>query len=602
MREFHLRSIGIKLPHLNKHGRLFMRKLQLGQKIFLANFLIALLSLGLYGSYNYFQTITVNKAQLIETVQGKMDAISSHAESIVARVETQASSFVLSEIFKESIQNMEQKKPVEYYDAYLKLDRYCADMENLDKLYTINVYFENRYTMFNNQERFFYDNINVTSKLQGESKGWFYDQENFANSILYARKVNSGTENEVTVLFILPEKALISWGDGLLFYDDEITFIGMANRQFPSYDTDGMKSMILEQVISSGLSNGSLNMRINEREYYVLFQRGVRTPFYTISAYPTANMEIRALQSVRGMFYILLPILCVAFMISGFVSIKISKRLKHLAKVMDHMSENDFKAQIDDDTDDEISRLVQSFNYMSEKINNTMEEIRSVQKKQAMAELRMLQAQINPHFIYNTLDSVSWLAIKTDAPEISYIVRNLSEFLRMSLNMGNQESTVLKEVKHTIAYFNIQQFRFENRIRLVVDIPEEMNDIEINNLTLQPLVENAIVHGILSEEGRTGRITIYGEIVEDEAVIYVTDDGIGMTEEEVLNVYIRIEGRGMPKGSETNHGYGLYNVHQRLQHQFGNGYGVNIMSSKNEGTSCIIILPINNISAETGER
>jgi len=414
--------------------------------------------------------------------------------------------------------------------------------------------------------------------------------------------VNSGTENEVTVLFILPEKALISWGDGLLFYDDEITFIGMANRQFPSYDTDGMKSMILEQVISSGLSNGSLNMRINEREYYVLFQRGVRTPFYTISAYPTANMEIRALQSVRGMFYILLPILCVAFMISGFVSIKISKRLKHLAKVMDHMSENDFKAQIDDDTDDEISRLVQSFNYMSEKINNTMEEIRSVQKKQAMAELRMLQAQINPHFIYNTLDSVSWLAIKTDAPEISYIVRNLSEFLRMSLNMGNQESTVLKEVKHTIAYFNIQQFRFENRIRLVVDIPEEMNDIEINNLTLQPLVENAIVHGILSEEGRTGRITIYGEIVDDEAVIYVTDDGIGMTEEEVLNVYNRIEGRGMPKGSETNHGYGLYNVHQRLQHQFGNGYGVNIMSSKNEGTSCIIILPINNLSAETGEK
>jgi len=172
----------------------------------------------------------------------------------------------------------------------------------------------------------------------------------------------------------------------------------------------------------------------------------------------------------------------------------------------------------------------------------------------------------------------------------------------MSLNMGNQESTVLKEVKHTIAYFNIQQFRFENRIRLVVDIPEEMNDIEINNLTLQPLVENAIVHGILSEEGRTGRITIYGEIVEDEAVIYVTDDGIGMTEEEVLNVYNRIEGRGMPKGSERNHGYGLYNVHQRLQHQFGNGYGVNIMSSKNEGTSCIIILPINNLSAETGER
>lgn len=210
------------------------------------------------------------------------------------------------------------------------------------------------------------------------------------------------------------------------------------------------------------------------------------------------------------------------------------------------------------------------------------------------AELRALQAQINPHFLYNTLDLINWEAFEHDAPEISEIAQNLAKFYRISLNKGRQILTVREELEHVRAYVSIENRHFDDAICLHIDVPEDLQALACINIILQPFVENAIVHGFAENPARgVCNIRIEAWREAGDVVFMVSDDGPGMTEAQTKAIFRRNTARQVS-------GYGVKNIHSRIQLSFGEAYGVTYRNTKESGTAVYIRLPA--LTPEEAER
>jgi two-component system sensor histidine kinase YesM len=230
---------------------------------------------------------------------------------------------------------------------------------------------------------------------------------------------------------------------------------------------------------------------------------------------------------------------------------------------------------------DEIGQLNRSLEEMSVYIKNLIEQEYKSKLSQREMELEYLQSQINPHFLYNTLDSIRWMALMRGEREIAAQIEALSDVFRHSLNRGEKYTTLKQEIANLEAYMLIQKSRYGDNIAYHPRIQEGMENYRVLKLFIQPLVENAIVHGI---EKKLGGGTIWVEITEWEGKIKcsVRDDGIGADEAEI-NQYIN--------GNSKKASFALKNIHERIQLEYGKEYGLRFFSSP-EGTTVILLLPI----------
>ena len=268
----------------------------------------------------------------------------------------------------------------------------------------------------------------------------------------------------------------------------------------------------------------------------------------------------------------------------------ITEPIRKLSEVTKLAGSGDFAVRAQENSDDELAVLSTSFNQMVEKIGQLVEDIRVEQMNLRQTELRVLQAQINPHFLYNTLDSIIWLAEAGEKEQVVQMVSSLSDFFRTTLSKGRDYITLQEEEMHIRSYLQIQQFRYRDILEYDIQIPQQMYSYQILKLTLQPLVENALYHGIKNKRGR-GHIGIVGREETDKLIVIVRDDGIGMTAERLSHV------RSLICGEETDadnpSGFGLFNVNQRLQLNYGPSYGLEIDSVYGEGTAVTAIIPKN---------
>lgn len=242
---------------------------------------------------------------------------------------------------------------------------------------------------------------------------------------------------------------------------------------------------------------------------------------------------------------------------------------------------------------DEIADLGQSFNIMVEKIKELLEQ--SIRKQQQLqkAELRTLQAQINPHFLYNTLDSIIWMAEAGKNDAVIQLVKALSDLFRISLNKGRDWVMIHTELAHAQSYLVIQQMRYRDILEYRVEVDPEILEYPILNMTLQPLIENALYHGIKNKRGKG--LIIIGGYMEDSAVILtVKDNGIGISTERLALLKQQLEHPLQSEEEEpTGGGFGLQNVHQRLRLYFGSEYGVLLESIAGTGTTISVRIPKN---------
>lgn len=224
----------------------------------------------------------------------------------------------------------------------------------------------------------------------------------------------------------------------------------------------------------------------------------------------------------------------------------------------------------------EIQELDIGIRKMAERIKLLLENVKEEQRIQHMTELQLIQAQVSPHFLYNTLDTIVWLIEGGQDEDALNMITSLSVFFRTSLSKGKDIITLEEEERHTLSYLEIQQFRYRDILDFEIQIPESLKQILVPKLTLQPLAENALYHGIKNKRGK-GKILIEGIDLGEDLILRVTDTGQGMTKERLKEVQTAIK-------TGARKGFGLAAVSERIHLYYGSGYGLKISSKEGEGT------------------
>lgn len=282
----------------------------------------------------------------------------------------------------------------------------------------------------------------------------------------------------------------------------------------------------------------------------------------------------------------LVLILILVIMLTIMIVRGIIKPIQELSGVAQRVSEGDFSARAVVDTNDEVAVLADSVNIMTESIEGFVSKIKEDESKMRRADLRLLQEQINPHFLYNTLDTIVWLIEGNDSDKAVNMVMSLSEFFRLVLSKGKEYITIQEEEMHIRSYLEIQQVRYHDILEYEIRIDPELYRYQILKLTLQPLVENSLYHGIKYKRAK-GSIIVTGSMSEGKIRLKVEDNGVGMNPEELANLQNEIT----KPCKDTGKGFGLANVNERIRMNFGAEYGMTIESESGRGTCVEIVIP-----------
>lgn len=323
-----------------------------------------------------------------------------------------------------------------------------------------------------------------------------------------------------------------------------------------------------------------------QKEYYITRQNVDGASWQMILIIPENEYEDQYrflwLSAALMLGSMIAVIVLMSYLLSGYYV----GRLKKLNVEMTGLESGNLNANLPITTEeDEIEEIYHNFNGMVQEVQRLMQEHYQLGKEVKMAEVRALQAQINPHFLYNTLDLINWISMDYGAEEIGTLTWNLARFYRLSLNHGKSLISIGEEVEHVEVYVNIENYHFDNAISFEVDVPEELKSYACLNIILQPFVENAIVHGIAEKPDiESCEIRICARREEQDIVFSVQDDGPGVDVKEMQK-------ETQQDIRTAQHGYGVRNINFRLKLCFGEKYGVTYLESE-KGTHVEIKIPV----------
>ena len=298
------------------------------------------------------------------------------------------------------------------------------------------------------------------------------------------------------------------------------------NLQKESHYEDNMEIWENDVQIVTSLVGDTMSQYI----YYEV--RGIQQ---SRAAYQTFFMNLVRF-SLLGMGLLLLLVIILSYYIPRSITMPITR----ISRVTNQVAKGNLSVRAAAESGAEARMLSDSLNAMIDKINELLDQVTTEQIRLRKAEFELLQAQINPHFLYNTLDTIVWLAEAGDQKRVVSMVGNLSDFFRTSLNQGKDIISIREELAHVRSYLEIQQVRYQDILRYEITVPEDLYEYKIPKITIQPLVENALYHGIKNKRGQ-GTITVTGKSKENGFVLYVRDNGIGMTQERLNEVRAGIQ-------------------------------------------------------------
>ncbi|RUS45646.1 sensor histidine kinase [Cohnella sp. AR92] len=322
---------------------------------------------------------------------------------------------------------------------------------------------------------------------------------------------------------------------------------------------------------------------------------GAKRFLFGVQAIPHTDMKVALIVPYTDVLHatdkarnrlisIFLMVVPLVFPVSYLVAASATKRIRRLIVHVRKVRKGNFNLEPLPANEDEIGELTHSINVMVKDISGLMEETYTLGREVKNKELKALQSQINPHFLYNTLDLINIMAIESGAKDISKVVEELAIFYKLSLSNGREIVPLENELMHIQAYVRIQNMRFGGGVRLDVEVPSELYDLEVPKIILQPIVENAILHGIMEKDEEAGTIRISAFSDHTGTFLVVEDDGVGMSPERMDRI--------LAGGSDhASGGYGLRNIQERLQLAYGMQYGVGFESEPGGGTSVRLRLP-----------
>ena len=334
------------------------------------------------------------------------------------------------------------------------------------------------------------------------------------------------------------------------------------------------------------------NMEIWENDVQIVTTL-VRETIFQYIYYETKGIQ-ESHAEYQSFFVSMIEISVIAFVavlllivfISHYIPLSISRPITELVEVTQQVSQGNLQVRSHVNTGVEAKQLSESLNTMIDKINELLEQVKKEQIRIRKAEFELLQAQINPHFLYNTLDTIIWLAESDEQKQVVHMVESLSDFFRTSLNQGKDIISIKEEIQHVRSYLEIQQMRYQDILEYEINVPEEFYQNTIPKITVQPLVEIALYDGNKNKRGK-GKISGRGFREGSFFILEVQDNGIGMQPERLEQVRNAL----VHKQFVESKVYGLYNVNERIRLNCGEEYGLRISSTYQEGTTVKIFLP-----------
>ena len=352
-----------------------------------------------------------------------------------------------------------------------------------------------------------------------------------------------------------------------------------------------------QQQLYNELQTENIDTVMNADSDIVVTREGDDEKIYTLSHSETTGWTIVGCVNMAELLkdsreanniYVMTAIVLVAIamILSSFIARSITLPIQKLRDSMKKVQEGDFKAaDVVITSQNEIGSLTTSFNAMTHRIEELMEENVKEQEQKRKIELKALQSQINPHFLYNTLDSIIWMAEGKKYEDVVLMTASLARLLRQSIS--NEDETVLigQEIQYVKSYLTIQKMRYKDKLEFEINVDPFINSVHIVKLVLQPIVENAIYHGLKYKESK-GLLTVTGYQKNQNAVIEITDDGVGMDEETLNHIFEK------HKVNYRSNGVGVYNVQKRLCMYYGKEYGLHYESEPGHGTTVTETIPM----------
>jgi two-component system sensor histidine kinase YesM len=553
-------------------------------------------------SINYTQErITKNSKdytmQLIEQVNGDIDSYIDYMENISRLISKNKD--VIDYLYNEDCTDEERNQIRERVISQFK-----TISEAREDIYNIAVLSDNGRNVINDGKDELNPYVDVNDmewyKKARESNGIAvlsssHVQNAINNDYKWVVTLSCGIQNPETgeiegVLFVdLNYSAInnlcegISLGSkGYVFIVDSEGRIVYHPRQTLLYS--GLKTEKVEEVLSGDKTNFTTSEGEDSKLYTVT--RSDKTGWTVVGVAYLSELMAGKDETQLAYLFTALFLIVVASIIAIILSGEISKPLKELAGSMKEVQEGHFEhAEIEILDKNEIGMLSNSFNIMTHKIQDLMEENVLEQKLKRKSELRALQSQINPHFLYNTLDSIIWMSESGKNQEVVLMTSSLAKLLRQSISNEDEIVTISSEIGYTKSYLTIQKMRYKDKLEFEIDIDESVLNECIVKLVLQPLVENAIYHGIKYKEGK-GLIRITGHRDNKDIVINIEDNGKGMDENSLKHIFDKKD------NSDNSRGVGVNNVNNRLKLYYGSDYGLTYLSEIDVGTTVEVRIPV----------
>jgi two-component system sensor histidine kinase YesM len=356
-----------------------------------------------------------------------------------------------------------------------------------------------------------------------------------------------------------------------------------------------------QQLLYSGLKTEDVSRIIGGTEAYFPGDDNDSEKFYTVETMPSTGWKvvgvnyrsefvegwdtIRATYASWGILF-----LVAAMGMSIVIAQRISDPIKQLRASMRAVEQGNFDIRAEIRSSNEIGELGKDFNIMIGEIKSLLHRITAEQEQKRKSELKALQMQINPHFLYNTLDSVIWMAQGGKRGEVIAMSSALAKLFRLSISKGKELIDVASELEHVRNYLTIQKIRYKDRLDYRIEVDDEIKPYRIVKIILQPLVENAIYHGIKNNSA-AGTVLISGHKTDAGMILQVCDDGVGMNNETLERIRRGLSPGGYAGWAHRGSGVGVHNVDERIKLYFGQEYGLEFESQKDQGTTVTIRLP-----------
>lgn len=576
----------------------FFKNLRLRRKLFISYILIAFLPMTiiLIMAYSLMaQLVTEDGIWSIDQVIGQ---INSSITGNLSNLDAASDFLYVNKDIQEFLSNSYSSYPAEL-ETYLKVEKRLMEINESSKLSSVKIFSISR-------NIYSQGSTGVFPLDMVKGRNWFnqkYGSEDF--DIFFEVPQVESLKKQKSFYMIRPMKEFRFGSRIIAFLQFEIptsildntvksTNIKKTGYIFFTDDKGNIISHKDDSLLGKNIKTVyDLNQISDEEKNFIIKENGEKLQFIRRKMnmtnwmiYGVVPMEevVEKINAIaKNIILVLVLSIFFAIYISSRVAKTISKPILRLTDQMVEIREEKFMPIEPLDREDEIGILYQSYNRMIHKIQQLIKEVYEGDIKKREAEYKALKSQISPHFLYNTLDSIHWLAMRYKAKEISTMVNLLAKFYRISISKGREYITLAEELQHAESYVKIQKIRYEGKFEVKTEIDENLLQYYTISIITQPLVENAIIHGLERKDGQ-GTITIRLLSEEEDLLIEVEDDGVSGDPDQIQ--YILKNGK-----SETRSGYGIINVNERVKLHFGERYGLTYTRGHGQGICARIRIP-----------